>query len=76
MNCNQMYENVMRDLGKFRTNDERFENLFLLVCMLIYCLGSRQAIGDDLDTILSMVNEFDYKKNFDGIVYREGDEIK
>lgn len=64
MNCYELYKNLMEDLGKVKGgNDEKFNELFLLTCMLIW----NMSCGDEeqLDRILTLLNEFDYKRNFE-----------
>lgn len=64
MNCSEMYKNVIEDLGKVKGgNDEKFSELFLLTCMLIWNMSCGNE--EQLDTILTMLKEFDYKRNFE-----------
>lgn len=64
MECNKMYENVINELAEMEgSNEEKFNELFLLTCMLIWnmsCGNEKQ-----LDRILTLLNEFDYKRNFE-----------
>lgn len=63
MNYYKMYENVIKSLNKMDTKEERFENLFLLTCMLIDNLSCQSK---NLEQILILLQEFDYDKNFRG----------
>lgn len=65
MNYIEMYKNVMEDLGKVEGgNDEKFNELFLLTCLLIWNMSC--ANKEQLERILTLLNEFDYKRNFEG----------
>ena len=65
MNYYELYKNVMEDLGKVKGgNDEKFNELFLLTCMLIWNMSCGNK--EQLDRILTLLNEFDYKRNFRG----------
>lgn len=65
MNCYKMYENVMKDLGKVKGgNSEKFNELFLLTCLLIDNMSCGNK--EQLNRILTLLNEFDYDKNFRG----------
>lgn len=59
---NNIYEKVIEEIGKIKNKDEQFDTMFILTCMLIYNLSSG---GKNLDLILQLLNEFDYKKNFE-----------
>ena len=59
---NNIYEKVIKEIGKIKNKDEQFDTMFILTCMLIYNLSSS---GKNLDLILQLLNEFDYKKNFE-----------
>lgn len=61
-NLVKVFNKIVKDLKKF-DEDEQFNAMFLLTCMLIYRLSVN---GRQLDTILTLLNEFDYKKNFEG----------
>ena len=64
MDCNELYKNVMEDLGKVKGgNGEKFNELFLLTCMLIWNMSCGNK--EQLDRILTLLNEFDYKRNFE-----------
>ena len=64
MNYIEMYKNVMEDLGKVKGgNDEKFNELFLLTCLLIWNMSC--ANKEQLERILTLLNEFDYKRNFE-----------
>ena len=64
MNYIEMYKNVRKDLGKVKGgNDEKFNELFLLTCLLIWDMSC--ANKEQLDRILTLLNEFDYKRNFE-----------
>lgn len=63
MNYVEMYKNVMADLGKVKGgNDEKFNELFLLTCLLIDNMSCENK--EQLDRILTLLKEFDYAKNF------------
>lgn len=63
MNYVEMYKNVMADLRKIEGgNDEKFDELFLLTCLLIDNMSCENK--EQLDRILTMLKEFDYAKNF------------
>lgn len=63
MNYVEMYNNVMKDLGKVEGgNDEKFNELFILTCLFIYNMSCE---GKQLERILTLLNEFDYKRNFE-----------
>lgn len=63
MNYVEMYKNVMADLGKVEGgNNEKFDELFLLTCLLIDNMSCENK--EQLDRILTMLKEFDYAKNF------------
>lgn len=65
MNYFEMYKNVMENLGKVKGgNEEKFNELFLLTCMLIDNMSCGNK--EQLDRILELLNEFDYEKNFRG----------
>lgn len=59
----ELYEKIMSELDKMENNEERFNTIFLLTTTLIYNMSN---CGDKkrLKTILEMLQEFDYKKNF------------
>lgn len=59
----KIYKNIMKELEKINDNDEKFDNLFLVTCLLIYNMSCQ---GKQLDRILQLLNEFDYNKNFKG----------
>lgn len=64
MECNKMYENVINELAEMEgSNEEKFNELFLLTCMLIWNMscGNEKQLG----RILTLLNEFDYKRNFE-----------
>lgn len=64
MNYIEMYKNVRKDLGKVKGgNDEKFNELFLLTCLLIWDMSC--ANKEQLERILTLLNEFDYKRNFE-----------
>ena len=55
------YKKVIRDIDKLETKEEKFNNMYLLTCLLIFNLSNE---GKNLDTLLQTFKEFDYKKNF------------
>ena len=57
----KVFNKIVKDLSKF-DEDEQFNAMFILTCMLIYRLSCG---GKHLDLILKLLNEFDYKKNFE-----------
>jgi len=57
----KLYKKIVKEIGKVKTKEEQFNNLYLLTCMLIFNLSNA---GDNLDTLLTTFKEFDYKKNF------------
>lgn len=60
----QLYKNVIKDLKKVKGGkSEKFDEIFLLTCLLIYDMS---CSGKNLDLILTLLNEFDYNKNFEG----------
>ena len=61
MNYFKIYKKVVRDISKFETKEEQFNNLYLLTCLLIFNLSNE---GKNLDILLKTFKEFDYKKNF------------
>ena len=55
------YNYSIRQIEKLKDQDARINNLFLLICALIW----RFSLGGlHLDTTLKMINEFDFNKNF------------
>ena len=52
----KIYNSVVKDLEKIK-KEKRFENLFLLTCLLIYNMSCE---GDQLGLTLRLINEFDY----------------
>ena len=61
MNYFKIYKKVVKDIEKFKTKEEQFNNLYLLTCLLIFNLSNE---GKNLDILLKTFKEFDYKKNF------------
>jgi len=55
------YKKIIRDIDKIESKEEKFNNLYLLTCLLIFNLSNE---GKNLDTLLQTFKEFDYKKNF------------
>lgn len=55
------YKKIIRDIEKLEKQEEQFNNLYLLTCLLIFNLSNE---GKNLDTLLATFKEFDYKKNF------------
>ncbi len=55
------YNYAIRQIEKLKDQDARINNLFLLICALIW----RFSLGGlHLETTLKMINEFDFNKNF------------
>ena len=52
----KIYNSVVKDLEKIK-KEKRFDNLFLLTCLLIYNMSCE---GDQLGLTLRLINEFDY----------------
>ncbi len=61
MNYYKIYKKIIKDIDKIEGNEDKFNNLYLLTCMLIFNLSNG---GKNLDTLLQTFKEFDYKKNF------------
>lgn len=61
MNYYKIYKKIIKDIDKIEGNEDKFNNLYLLTCMLIFNLSNA---GANLDTLLQTFKEFDYKKNF------------
>ena len=57
----KLYKKIVKEIDKVKTKEEKFNNLYLLTCMLIFNLSSE---GKNLDILLTTFKEFDYKKNF------------
>lgn len=55
------YKKVIRDIDKLETKEEKFNNMYLLTCLLIFNLSNE---GKNLEALLKTFKEFDYKKNF------------
>ena len=55
------YKKIIKDIDKLGTKEEKFNNLYLLTCLLIFNLSNE---GKNLDALLKTFKEFDYKKNF------------
>ncbi|MBR5227488.1 MAG: hypothetical protein IKV94_02510 [Clostridia bacterium] len=66
----KIYKKIIRDIDKLGTKEEKFNNMYLLTCLLIFNLSNET---DNLDVLLKTFKEFDYKKNFG---YEEKDETK
>lgn len=55
------YNYAIRQIEKLKDQDARINNLFLLICALIW----RFSLGGlYLEKTLKMINEFDFNKNF------------
>lgn len=61
MNYYKIYKKVIKDIDKIEGNEDKFNNMYLLTCLLIFNLSNE---GKNLDTLLNTFKEFDYKKNF------------
>lgn len=55
------YKKVIRDIDKLETKEEKFNNMYLLTCLLIFNLSNECK---NLEALLKTFKEFDYKKNF------------
>ena len=55
------YKKIIKDIDKLGTKEEKFNNLYLLTCLLIFNLSNE---GKNLDALLKTFEGFDYKKNF------------
>lgn len=60
MNFQKMFNNIVKEAKQIK-GDNKFDELFLLTCSLIYWLSCE---GENLENILTLLNEFDYEKNF------------
>lgn len=58
----KIYRIAIKELEKLKKQDDRINNLFLLICLLIWRFS---LYGKYLDNTLKMINEFDFKKNFE-----------
>lgn len=61
MNYFKIYKKIIRDIDKIETKEDKFNNLYLLTCLLIFNLSNE---GKNLDVLLRTFKEFDYNKNF------------
>lgn len=57
----KIYKKVIKDVDKINGNEEKFNTLYLLTCLLIFNLSNECS---NLDVLLKTFKEFDYKKNF------------
>lgn len=57
----KIYKKVIKDVDKLKNDEERFNTLYLLTCLLIFNLSNECS---NLDVLLKTFKEFDYKKNF------------
>ena len=57
----KIYKKVIKDVDKISGNEEKFNTLYLLTCLLIFNLSNECK---NLDILLKTFKEFDYKKNF------------
>ncbi len=57
----KIYKKIIRDIDKIETKEDKFNNLYLLTCLLIFNLSNE---GKNLDALLETFKSFDYKKNF------------
>jgi len=61
MNYYKIYKKVLRDIDKIEGNENKFNELYLLTCLLIFNLSNG---SNNLEVLLQTFKEFDYKKNF------------
>lgn len=61
MNYYKIYKKVIKDIDKIEGNEDKFNNMYLLTCLLIFNLSNE---GKNLEVLLQTFKEFDYKKNF------------
>lgn len=61
MNYYKIYKKIIKDIDKLEIKEEKFNNLYLLTCLLIFNLSNA---GSNLDVLLQTFKEFDYKNNF------------
>lgn len=57
----KIYKKIIRDIDKIEAKEDKFNNLYLLTCLLIFNLSNE---GQNLDALLETFKKFDYKKNF------------
>ena len=57
----EMYKSIIDEIDKIDSKEKQFEEMFLLITALIYNISCG---GKQLDTILTLLKEFDYEKNF------------
>ena len=57
----KIYKKVIKDVDKINGDEEKFNTLYLLTCLLIFNLSNECK---NLDVLLKTFKEFDYKKNF------------
>lgn len=61
MDFYKIYKKVIKDVDKLKGDEEKFNTLYLLTCLLIFNLSNECK---NLDVLLKTFKEFDYKKNF------------
>ena len=61
MKYKKIYDYAMKEIFKLKKSEDRTNNLFILICLLIWRFSLE---GKYLDTTLQMINEFDFNKNF------------
>lgn len=61
MNYYKIYKKIIKDIDKIEGNENKFNEIYLLTCLLIFNLSNA---GSNLDVLLQTFKEFDYKKNF------------
>ena len=61
MNYYKLYKKIIAEIDKLAKEEDKFNNLYLLTCLLIFNLSNE---GKNLDVLLKTFKEFDYKKNF------------
>lgn len=57
----KIYKKAIKEIDKLETDEDKFNNMYLLTCLLIFNLSNE---GKNLDVLLQTFKEFDYKKNF------------
>lgn len=57
----KIYNYAIKEIMKLKTGENRTNNLFLLICLLIWRFSLE---GKYLDETIKLINEFDYRKNF------------
>lgn len=60
----KIFNNALKELSKLKKQEDRINNEFLLIVLLIWHFSIR---GKYLKNTLEMINEFDYQKNFEEV---------